>query len=42
VWEAEHDLATVGGTAPVRFEQPLRFATYDDFVAWRRARASSD
>lgn len=39
VREAERELALVGDAAPVHVEQPLRFAEYDDFVAWRRARA---
>jgi metal-responsive CopG/Arc/MetJ family transcriptional regulator len=39
VRETEHDLTTVGESAPIGIEQPLRFATYDDFEAWRRARA---
>lgn len=42
VREAEHDLTTVGGSAPVRIEQPRRFEHYDDFVAWRRARTGGD
>jgi predicted transcriptional regulator len=39
VREAEHEWAEVGGIASRPFEQPRRFANYDDFVAWRRARA---
>lgn len=42
VREAEHDLTTVGDFAPMGIEQPRRFENYDDFVAWRRARASGD
>lgn len=42
VREAERELAHVGETTPTRFEQPLRFANYDDFVAWRRSRSDND
>lgn len=42
VREAERELHDVGDAATLRIEQPLRFANYDDFVAWRRARASGD
>jgi predicted transcriptional regulator len=39
VREAERELMSVGEAVPTRIEQPRRFASYDDFVAWRRARA---
>ena len=42
VREAERELTAHGDVATVRVEQPLRFASYDDFVAWRRTRASSE
>jgi predicted transcriptional regulator len=42
VLDAEHELTAVGGTAPVRLEQPRRFDTYDDFVAWRRTQSAHD
>ena len=40
--EAERQAAEIDEAAPVRFEEPRRFANYDDFVAWRRARADND
>jgi hypothetical protein len=40
--EAERELTAHCDVATVRVEQPLRFASYDDFVAWRRTRASSE
>ena len=40
--EAERELTAHGEVATVRVEQPLRFASYDDFVAWRRTRASRE
>lgn len=40
--ESDRELAVVGDDTSLRFEEPLRFATYDDFVEWRRARASSE
>ena len=40
--EAERELAEVSASVPLRVEQPRRFANYDDFVAWRRARAGGD
>ncbi|MCU0634830.1 MAG: ribbon-helix-helix protein, CopG family [Gemmatimonadaceae bacterium] len=35
--EAE-EVAAIGGPPGARLEQPHRFATYEDFVQWRRAR----
>ena len=42
VQEAERGWMDVGTPTPGSFEQPRRFADYNDFVAWRRAQASGD
>ena len=42
VREAERELAAFGEAAAPNVEEPLRFANYDDFVTWRRARSGSD
>ena len=40
--EAQSEVAIADAMTPVSQEQPRRFAHYDDFVAWRRARTSGD
>jgi len=42
VREAERELVHAGEVAPTCLEQPRRFESYDDFVAWRRARSDHD